>query len=371
MIRSKRTLVALGWLVLGAAGAQAQFGGGFGGGIASGIGFGAGMGGGGMGGGYGYNPGPVGGYMQGLASVTNANGEYQMQIQQARVEQQQAEKARNSTRIDWDKTRLEETSLRSQQMTANKDFRENVRTQARLETLNWSRDNPPPHYIMEAVALNAIANEVKRIQLDSNLRGPQILVDPEVLSHINTTDGGRASGGASLKAINSNGSLKWPIIMRSRDFEPIRKSLDQQMAGAIRMVKSDSMDAETYNKMTVEVENLQKYLDGQVSDLRPDDFIRANRFVTDLQQDVSLFGRDDAKKYFTGDFKAQGSTVGEVLENMFKSGMTFAAGAESDRQYYFSFYNSLQQYDAALQQLSGPPNPLVAPDNSPTIPIRP
>jgi hypothetical protein len=363
MFRGMRNLLTVGILALGVGTASAQFGGGgFGGGAYGLAGYGGGFGG-GFGG---YYPGAYGGYMQGLASVTNANGQYQMQIQQARVEQQQAEQARNKTRLDWDKTRIEETNLRSQEATANREYRENVREQARQETLNWSRKDPPAHYIYEGVALNAIADEIKQLQLDSSLRGPQVLVDQEILNRINVNDGTSNSAAAGLGVIKPNGSLNWPVIMRSRDFEPIRKVLDQQVAGAIRMVRSDSLDAETYTALQKEADKLQKYIDSLVGDMRPDDYIRANRFSTSLEKDVVLLGGDNAKKYFSGDFKLSGSSVAEVLDNMFKSGLKFAAAGDADRQAYNAFYNSLLQYDAGLQQLAGPAKP-AAPGKGPAF----
>ena len=171
---------------------------------------------------------------------------------------------------------------------------------------------------------------------------------------------------AGRSVIKANGSLNWPVIMRSRDFEPIRKVLDQQVATAIRMVRSDSLDAETYTNLQKEAEKLQKYIDSLVGDMRPDDYIRANRFSTSLDKDVVLLGGDNAKKYFSGDFKLSGSSVAEVLDNMFKSGLKFAAAGDSDRQAYNAFYNSLLQYDAGLQQLAGPAKP-AAPGKGPAF----
>ncbi len=362
MLRGIRNLFTIGLLALVAGSVSAQFGGGTYGLTGGGMGMG-GMGGMGYGG---YFPGAYGGFMQGMASVTNANGQYQMQIQQARVEQQQAEQARYKSRLDWDKTRIEELNLRSQEATANREYRENIRDQSRQETLNWSRDNPPAHYIYEGVALNAIADQIKKTQLDSSMRGPQILIDQDILNRINVSDGTSTSASASLGVIKANGSLNWPVIMRSRDFEPIRKELDQQVAAAIRMVRSDSLEAEPYTKLQAETDKLQKYIDSMVGDLRPDDYIRANRFATSLQKDVVLLGGDNAKKYFSGDYKLSGSSVGEVLENVFRSGLKFSAAGDADRQAYNAFYNALLQYDAGLQQLAGPAKP-AAPGKGPAF----
>jgi hypothetical protein len=103
-----------------------------------------------------------------------------------------------------------------------------------------------------------------------------------------------------------------------------------------------------------------------VGDLRPDDYIRANRFATSLEKDVVLLGGDNAKKYFSGDYKLSGSSIGEVLENVFRSGLRFSAAGDSDRQAYNAFYNALLQYDAGLQQLAGPAKP-AAPGKGPAF----
>ena len=105
MIYTRAFAPALLALLMVTGSASAQWGGGFQNSWLGQYGYGYGRGGGGMGGGYGmggygmggFMPGMgPGGYMMGLASVTNANGQYQMQIQQARIEQQQAERERCS-----------------------------------------------------------------------------------------------------------------------------------------------------------------------------------------------------------------------------------------------------------------------------------
>ena len=111
--------------------ATAQWGGGFQNSWLGQYGYGYGRGGYGYGNGWGgYGAyGASGGYMMGLASLTNANGQYQMQIQQARIEQQQAERERYKSRLEWDKTRIEELKLRGDEATASRQYRETVRSE--------------------------------------------------------------------------------------------------------------------------------------------------------------------------------------------------------------------------------------------------
>lgn len=345
--------------------ATAQWGGGFQNSWLGQYGYGYGRGGYGYGGyGNGWGGfgayGASGGYMMGLASLTNANGQYQMQIQQARIEQQQAERERYKSRLEWDKTRIEELKLRGDEATASRQYRETVRTQQQQETLNWSKDNPPTHYIMSGLAMNSIMDEIRKIQLQTNLRGPQIAVDQDVLEHINVNDGG-SSGRGGLNLIKTDGKLNWPISLRTSEFNPMRQEVDQIVGQAVRMVKSDNLDGDTYNKLLAELEKLQKALDGMVGDLRPGDYILANRFVTSLNKEARVLSDPDAKKYFTGDFRLQGGTVGEVLDYMVKGGLKFVEANDGDRSAYNSFYNALLQYDAGLFQLVGPPGAMTPP----------
>lgn len=353
-------------LLFVAGSATAQWGGGFQNSWLGQYGYGYGRGGyGGYGGWGGYGYGGTGGYMMGLASLTNANGQYQMQIQQARIEQQQAERERYKSRLEWDKTRIEELKLRGDEATASRQYRETVRTQQQQETLNWSKDNPPTHYIMSGLALNSIMDEIRKIQLQTNLRGPQVSIDPDVLDHINVNDGG-TSGRGGFNLIKNDGKLSWPISLRTGEFNPIRQEVDQIVSQSVRMVKSDNLDGDTYTKLLAELEKLQKALDGMVSDLRPGDYILANRFVTSLNKEARVLSDPDAKKYFTGEFRAQGGTVGEVLDNMVKGGLKFAAANDGDRAAYNTFYNAMLQYDAGLFQLLGP----AAAQTPPTAPAN-
>lgn len=348
--------------------ASAQWGGGFQNSWLGQWGYGYGRGGyggyGGFGGygGYGYGSpfGATGGYMMGLASLTNANGEYQIQIQQARTAQQQAERERYKSRLDWDNTRIEELKLRGEEATASRQYRETVRTQQQQETLNWSKDNPPTHYIMSGLALNSIMDEIRKVQLQTNIRGPQISVDPDVLDHINVNDGG-SSGRGGFNLIKNDGKLNWPVSLRTADFNPMRQEVDQVVGQAVRMVKSDNLDGDTYNKLLAELDKLHKALDGMISDLRPGDYILASRFVTSLDKEARVLSDPDAKKYFAGDFRAQGGTIGEVIDNMIKGGLKFSAANDGDRSAYNAFYNAMLQYDAGLFQLLGPPGAMTPP----------
>ena len=362
MIYTRAFAPALLALLMVTGSASAQWGGGFQNSWLGQYGYGYGRGGGGMGGGYGmggygmggFMPGMgPGGYMMGLASVTNANGQYQMQIQQARIEQQQAERERYKSRLAWDQTRIDELKLRGEEATASRQYRETVRDQQRQETLNWSRDNPPTHYIMSGLALNTIMDEIRKIQLATNMRGPQVTVDQDVLDHLNVNNGG-TSGGGGFSLIKNDGKLNWPISLRTSEFNPIRQEVDQIMGQAVRMVKSDNLDGDTYNKLLAELEKLHKAIDAVVGDLRPGDYILANRFINSLDKEARVLSDPDAKKYFSGEFRAQGGTVGEVLENMFKGGLKFSEANDNDRTAYNSFYNSLMQYDTALLQAVGP-----------------
>lgn len=286
----------------------------------------------------------------GLAALTEANSKYHLTIQEARIKQQEAERERAKTSIVWEETKLQLIDLKSKQITAAREYRENVRKQQRLETLNWSRDNPPPHYIMSGLALNVIFEEIMNNKLDSGSVGPKIEVDPELLLHLNLNSG-TGYNGAGLGILKANGMLIWPVLMRTPDMDSARRDMDRLVSQGVRMAQSDMLDLSTYLAIKKGVENLQKFVDGQISTLTPDEYLVANRFVSGLEKEVKIFNRTaDAKKLFNGGFEAKGDNVGDVLEHMYRQGLKFAPAGEGDREYYQQFYNRLMQYDQAIRK---------------------
>jgi hypothetical protein len=306
----------------------------------------------GLGGGYGGY-----GYVRsdwvGLAILTEANSNYHINIQKARVEQQLAERERYKSRLVWEETKLAEIELKSKQATAAREYRENVRKQQRLETLNWSRESPPPHYIMSGLALNAIFEEIMLNKLDSSSVGPKIDVDPEILLHLNVNDG-TGYNGAGLGIVKANGGLVWPILMRGPEMAPARREMDGLVSKAVQMAKSDELDPSTYRELKKGVDNLQKFVDGQISTFTPEEYLITNRFVAGLEKEVKVFLRAaDAKKIFNGAFQVKGDNMNDILEYMYRFGLKFGPAGEGDRQFYFQFYNRLLDYDKAIRVSNG------------------
>jgi len=309
--------------------------------------------GGGLGAGYGGYLGSVGGYMYGLGALTEANAGYQIKIQEARVQQQVAERERIKSRLTWEESRSQELELRMKQVATRKDFRETVKKLYHDEQLNLSRSNPEPHYIQNGFALNMLLAEISRNQLDSSVRGAQIPIDMEMKGHLHINDSGSASG-ASLTYILPNGKLDWPAMMETDDFEPIRIELDKLAAGLVTEIKEKGKPAPTsYKKFEGTVEKLQKYLDGQVSNMSPHEFIYSNRFVSGLEKIMPLLLQRDAKKYFDGTFSPKAESVGELVEYMLQKGLKFGPASDIDRAAYEAFYRKLLEYDTSIRANGG------------------
>src|SRR6516225_5595731 len=89
--------------------------------------------------------GPTAGYLNGVANVTNAYGQYQNQINQARLTNQQVEQEKIRTRRMYrDQQRYEQSLIPSAQ---------DIREQDRLNDLRRARNDPPSTEIWSGTTL--------------------------------------------------------------------------------------------------------------------------------------------------------------------------------------------------------------------------
>src|SRR5262249_10342347 len=140
--------------------------------------------------------------LQGVAAVTNANGEYLSQVQQARLLQSQADQSKLDLQRRINDERRYET-----EMTYQTNVRNRERDRANL--LQRSRDNTPGPEVWSGDALNALLGNVQQIQGQTGLRGPSIPLDPGVLAHINVMRPGDAAGVGVFRGDR----LQWPFVL--------------------------------------------------------------------------------------------------------------------------------------------------------------
>lgn len=299
--------------------------------------------------GYVYDLGPVGGWMYGLAKVTEANGEYQKQIQEARIKQQEAERVRMANYVQWQETKNQLLALRSQNEKAFLQSMQEHRENYHNYQLNWLFNNPPDHYIQSGVGMNLILDEIAK--LGSSPQGSQIPVDPAILKHIRIGNG-TSNSGESLSYINKDGTFQWPApLMLVDDIEPFLNKMDENGKKMRQNLVEKGQLGKDYENFKTDLSTLRKVWDGYAKspELRPVEWIVGDRFLKAMEGSIdTILTKRDAKKYFDGSYELKGGTIGEVTQFMVQKGLQFGRASDIDRAEYRAFFNQLVEYYKSL-----------------------
>src|SRR5262245_32297913 len=129
-----------------------------------------------------FVPDPFSGYLGGAADVIGAQGQYMVQAQQANVIKQQSKSAKlDNQRKAFDQWLYE----RDRTPTA-----EDERVRSQMEQLRRTLNDPPVTEIWSAKTLNEILADVQKRQAGgTGIRGPDVPLDPDIVSHINVSTG--------------------------------------------------------------------------------------------------------------------------------------------------------------------------------------
>jgi hypothetical protein len=295
---------------------------------------------GGYGAGYGYGYptySPVGGALNGLANVTNANGQYLIQTQQARQADQQVQQSRIDTqRKLFDERRYE---------LANTPTQEELRLLDMQAAYDRARNNPPNTEIWDGSAPNEL---LRVIQSAPGLQGPAIPLDPRLLQQINFTTGSVRGGAGAI----TSGKLDWPLILTQADFADNRMKIEELTATALMQSASGGVKSATLDQLNATVKAMQAQVDDMINSLSPDDCMKATRFLRELKQGFGVLGAPDAKAYLDRSWLNQVRTVPQLVSAMSQRGLKFAPTAPGGEAAYTALQYNLVVYDQALAQVA-------------------
>lgn len=288
----------------------------------------------------GYYPGLVGGALQGVASVTNANGQYLQQTQQARI----LNNAANTGQLDYRQRLLEQWRYEQ----SLKPTPEDIKQQEMTLALRRARNDPPNTEIWSGVALNTLYNNIKKAQL-SGMRGPLVPVDPSVLRHVNLTSG---TTGGSVGMLKNGGDLEWPLPLRSASYGKDKEEIDKFARLAYSQASAGQLTPETINGLSEAVTVLTNKIDADTPNMSMNQAIQASRFLNQLRSTVQALQDPNVSRLFNGQWSAQGDNVATLVDNLTQKGLSFAPAAPGSETYYTSLYNNFLSYDMGLSTLA-------------------
>jgi hypothetical protein len=288
-------------------------------------------------GGYGYGSAfgdPYGGYLQGSASVISSQGKFMVQRQQAEAMKEGVKRSKIDTqRKAFDEWRYE------RELTPTL---EEERERTRLENLSRSRNDPPLTEIWSGKALNDILTDMQTLK-PSSVAAPGPMLDPEILRKINITNG---VGSGSVGVLRNGGQLRWPFVLRGKDYKEQREKLDELAPKAVSQAETNNVDPDVIQSMQKLISTLTAKLKDHVDDLSPNQYIEGKRYLRDLNDAVTKLTEPNAANYFDKKWAAQGHSVVELIRYMTDQGLKFAPATPGDEAAYTSLQRSMAAYDA-------------------------
>jgi hypothetical protein len=292
---------------------------------------------------YGYPgyQGAVGGALSGAANVIGAQGQYNIQTQESRMLQTQA-----------DMSRLKYRNALIQQQRYEQAMQPTVlemRERQQWQNLQSARNNPPNPQIWSGDALNAIFKAIQGADRQGLRAGP-VPVDPEVLKAINLTTGQTSGAGAGMLKNITN--LNWPFALQDAPYKDSSAKINALAIKAVDEVKADGrVTAQTFGQLSAAVNTLDNAVRvDQV--LSPTDYIVSKGFVDDLKSSIQSFRNPNVASYLNGGIAAKGPTVADLVEQMTSQGLTFAPATQEDQPAYTILYQAMATYDYRLGQTS-------------------
>ncbi len=329
--------------VSGAALAAGAYGGGYGGGYGAALQTGSPYGG-GYGGGYGssgyggYYEDPYTGYLRGAAQVTNSQGQYLSQVQQARLLQVQADSAKLDLRH-----RIAEEAAAERRNWLNP---ETERVKELHSAYERATREPPITEILSGQALNDLYNHVYPVQAKRAAQGvkaPDVPVNEDMLRQINFT--GVGSGG-SVALLKNAGRLNWPLALQSPQFDEPRKELTALVGDAASQARlNNPVAAGTLRDMIADVRRMNETLLHDVGDFPPNQYVDAKRYLNQLEGVVKALRDPNAGNQLNQSWTPRARTVAELVDFMGQKGLKFAPATAGDEPAYRHLYQQFLAFD--------------------------
>jgi len=283
---------------------------------------------------YPYNP--TADYLRGAAAVTQANAQYQLMIQQARLLREQSYQTALETRRRLLEQREYELAMRP----TPEQLRERERQQALLRSLN----DPPAVEVWSGQALNSVLQAIQKAHPQGE-RGPGMPLPPDVLPHVNFTTG--ASYG-NIGVFRQGGELHWPTALQGAAFREETTRLEELFRQAVSRAASGAVDDELRAAIGAALQSLSAKVDARVAELTPTQFVQATRYVGELKAAYKALQEPNVERYFSRSWTPRGATVDELVGQMTREGLHFAPSVAGGETAYTVLHQALVAYGKQL-----------------------
>ncbi len=287
-----------------------------------------------------YYEDPNGAYLRGLGQVTDSQGRFMVNQQQAYLLREQF----RSQKIATDRKAFDEYLYERLKTPTAEEERRRLQTQAVQRALN----HPPVTEIWSGRALNDLLEDLQAqpTGTDSAAGSSQsISLDEEGLKHINVT-----KGAGNIGLLKNGGRFEWPVALAGSAHAPERDRLTALAQEALRQIEFNSRaEAGTIRQLTAGLDDLRGQLRNNGRNVSASEYIEAKKFLSDFDDAVTALRHADVGNSIAGQEVFKAKTVSELVRRMTEQGLHFAPAVAGDEGAYQTLHQRLVEYDVAAQ----------------------
>lgn len=111
------------------------------------------------------------------------------------------------------------------------------------------------------------------------------------------------------------------------------------------------MDYGTIKALQQQALLMQDELKDRIEEFTPSDYMKAKRFLNDLNKGARGLGEPNATAALTNKSKPRVSTVDQLVAMMAGQGLRFAPAKDGDEAAYSTLYQAMRAFDAGSSQM--------------------
>jgi hypothetical protein len=297
----------------------------------------------------GYYPPYPGSSWVGSGQALDAYANLGVSQEQARILREQA----NQAKIDTKKQTIDLLEYER----AHKYWYADQKADTVAKQVEAAMNSPPIADITSGRSLNILLPFVDKL-INLGMRGPNVPLDPGVVSNLNIALGDDGGNAGMLKEFNS---IQWPPVLVS----PEQQHLDDLFKKAVSEASVGQVPLTTIRDITKQTDALEAALKNKYykSEIDGSDLLDGNRFIARLRDGTKALKAPNVTRVLAGQLAPRGDTIDELVENMSGKGLTFARAQPGQEDAYVAVHRAMVNYamgagtpDTGFRvQLSGAP----------------
>ncbi|HYV38036.1 MAG TPA: hypothetical protein VE988_20285 [Gemmataceae bacterium] len=282
---------------------------------------------------FGYGP-YGGGPWSGAADMLDAYGNVGIDMEKARVIREQA----NQAKLETQKKTVDTVAYER----ANKYWYTDFMVDVDAKQIQFAMNKPPMSEVVSGRSLNVLLPWLDQL-MSKGASGPNIPLDPAIVSAINITSGSDQGNTGVLKELNT---LDWPTATIGPDQQKLdsllKQATNEAMKGQVPSLTMTALD----KQINVVNDDVRKRF--QKDEVDTTDYLLATRFLDRVKEASKALRQPNVGKSLSGQSGPQGSTVEQVIYSMASKGLQFAPATPGHESDYVALHRAFVNLGLAI-----------------------